>query len=348
MSVPRDPSLREPLVSILICTWNRKANIVTTIESVRACGYARFELFILDQSDNDDTELAVSELCQKDDRLVYLRLRRPSKPLALNHGRLLAKGSYIVLTDDDCEACPGWIAPMVQVFETDQRIGCVFGDVEAAPHDEATGFIPICKITDAHVIFSLSDLLTMPGLGNFGMGANMALRASALTEIGGWDPHIGPGARFKSGDDNDVGARMLAAGYGVAFCPASRTIHYGLRRWESAGKDQARYGFGLGAIFMKHLRCGSYYPGPARVAVDGAMRAARRLRQGQRPQGGAFLKSWVAGAWRGMTQPIDRSTRCYQSGDDDEVVGENRVAEVVLRANQGDSKHDQAREGSDA
>lgn len=327
---------QEPLVSVLVCTCNRKDNVIPTVRSVQACGYDRFELFVLDQSSGDETERALADLVSQDRRLNYVRLSRPSKPRALNSGRALAQGRYILLTDDDCEVTPGWAAAMVAVFEADPRIGCVYGDVCAGPFDPAKGYIPVCRIERSHAIFAVSDLLRMPGWQNFGIGANMAVRADVLSRIGGWDPEIGPGARFGSGDDIDVAVRVLRAGYGIGFSERSRTIHHGFRYWESATRDQERYGFGMGAAFAKYLRCRTYYPGPLRLVGDGLRKSFGALRRGERPLGLAYPRSWFRGFAEGMKHPVDKKTSCFATPEGLRSDADRRAygtaAEVVLRS----------------
>lgn len=328
----------QPFVSILVCTCNRQDNVVPTIRSIQTCGYQNFEVLILDQSRDATTERALEPLCEQDSRLRYVRLDLPNKPRALNRGRELAKGRYLLLTDDDCEVRPGWIAEIVRVFEADARVGCVFGDVEAGPCDPDKGYIPAYRVTQARSIFTLSEFLTMPGWGNFGMGANMALRADALETVGGWDPCVGPGAFFRSGDDHDVVARLLAAGFGLAFCPTAVAVHFGLRHWESMGADQTRYGFGMGAIFAKHLRTRSYYPGPLRVFGDRLLTTARGLSLRKGPVGLAYPRSWLLGLMHGFRHPVDRQTRCFVYSDaaDTKRGTAERVAQVILRSSQQD------------
>jgi cellulose synthase/poly-beta-1,6-N-acetylglucosamine synthase-like glycosyltransferase len=327
-----------PLVSVLVCTSNRKANVVPTIESIRGCGYADYQLLVLDQSRDDSTEEAVRDVAGGDARIEYVRLHRPSKPRALNEGLRRARGKYILLTDDDCEVLSGWVRAVVDVFDSDIRIGCVLGDVAAGPHDPNLGYIPVCRISKEHRIFELAEFLKMPGWTNFGMGANMALRADTLSRIGGWDPCIGPGASFRSGDDHDTIARTLLAGYGVAFCPGAAVVHYGLRQWAKAGEDQGRYGFGMGAAFAKQLRCGTLYPGPLRVFGDGISKSIRSFRRGTRPLGLAFPKQWMSGFWKGLWHPLNEHTRCFVEEADDGEEGTPRVAAVLLRQEQDSNR----------
>jgi glycosyltransferase involved in cell wall biosynthesis len=325
-----------PLASVLVCTRNRRDNVVPTIRSITECGHPSFEIIVLDQSDDDVTQHAVARAFGSDARVRLLRLSRAGKPMALNEGLREAKGRYLLLTDDDCEVIPGWIAEMERAFADHPRIGCVYGSVEAAPHDAAQGYIPARTITRLHYIERLDEFLVMPGWENYGMGANMAFRIDALRAIEGWDDCIGPGAKFGSGDDNDVAVRILSAGYGIGFCPSSRVIHYGFRLWKSIRRDLGRRGFGLGAVVAKHVRLGVGFPGGLRAVRYEAGQCAARLLRGERPRGVAFVAGWVRGFVAGLRQPIDRRASRFISVDSPRDHVE-QVAEVVLRADLGSS-----------
>jgi GT2 family glycosyltransferase len=305
---------------------------VPTIESIQACGYERFELFVLDQSGDDSTARAVLPLAGQDARVRYVPLATANKPRALNHGRQLASGEYILLTDDDCTVAPQWIAAFVSTLQSNPDVACVYGDVDAAPHDATLGYIPTRRITRPHTITRLSEYLRMPGHENFGMGASMAVRRTMLCEIGGWDPTIGPGAAFGSGDDNDLAVRLLAAGHPIAFSPDARVTHYGFRLWTSASRDNARYGFGMGAVFAKELRCGTFFAGGFRLLLDGLRISLRRLVKGERPLALAYPRSWVRGFWVGLRWPLHRPSRCFIDRPPSRSTGDsNRAADVVLR-----------------
>src|SRR5262245_6541505 len=173
MTLPADQAESAPDATILVCTRNRRDNVVPTVRSIQECGHPSFEVLILDQSDDDATAAALRPICESDPRVRYLRFETPGKPLALNEGLAQARGRYVLLTDDDCEVRSGWIEAMVTALESDTAVGCAYGSVEAAPHDASAGYIPAREITRAHTISSLGDFLTMPGWENYGMGANM-------------------------------------------------------------------------------------------------------------------------------------------------------------------------------
>jgi GT2 family glycosyltransferase len=328
-----EPSGR-PLVTVLVCTRDRRDNVVPTLSSIRQCGYSNFELFLLDQSVDDATERAVAAAFPRPDpRLKIVRLSRPGKPLALNEGLRRAQGQYILLTDDDCEVLPGWIDAMVNAFQAEPRVGCIYGAVDAAPHDAAAGYIPDRSIEGARTIIDLKDLLTMPGWGNFGMGASMAVRADVVRALGGWDTCIGPGTKFGSGDDTDLAVRTLRAGHALHFLPGARVLHYGFRYWKSARRDLSRIAFGLGSVFAKHARSGAMFWGGARPAYFFARQSIDCLLKAQRPAGAVFVASWCRGFWAGMRQPIDRKANTFVQ-DTDALAYASHVAEVVLRSDQ--------------
>jgi GT2 family glycosyltransferase len=328
---PAAPS-RSPAVSVLVCTINRQDNVVPTIRSVQRCGFENFELLVLDQSKDDATQMAVRPLCEEDPRIRLLRLPLPGKPRALNVGRGQARAPYLALTDDDCEVNEGWLGAMVAAFDADPSVGCVYGDVTAGPHEKSQGFIPTCRIERPDKIDRLSQFLTMPNWQHFGIGASMGLRASVVERIGGWDECIGPGTKFGSGDDNDIAVKVLRDGQRIAFVPEARVVHHGFRFWKSSKGDARRTGFGLGAIFAKHLRCGVIYPGALRAVTDALTLAGKRALRGERPLGLTYPASWLRGMAAGLSHPIDRRSNSFVSRSDEEIhLHSGKVAEVVLR-----------------
>ena len=227
-----------PLFSVVICTRNRGGSAAAAVRSVLAGRHPNFELLVMDQSDDGATRPALSALLTgegDDPRLHIFPLDRPGKPNALNAARRQARGKFLALTDDDCECAPDWLQQVERIFAGDPALGCVFGEVSAGPHDPAQHYVSVNHIPAPLTIRTVREWLRMPGPRHFGIGANMAVRAAALDEVGGWDPCIGPGAEFGSGDDHDLAVRMLLRGYGVHLCPQARVVHHGARA-EAGGR----------------------------------------------------------------------------------------------------------------
>ena len=329
--------MSNPIVSVIICTRNRSDNVLPAAQSVLRGDYTDLELLIMDQSDDNSTADAVMSLCEEDSRVRYFHLAPSGKPGALNAALQEARGRYLALTDDDCESATQWIRALIAPFEKDAKVGAVFGDVRAAPHDQTQGYIPDNPVEYDRSIASLRDYLRMPNMVNFGIGANMAVRADVLHEVNGWDPCIGPGSRFRNGDDHDITVRILLAGYTVAFTRAARIVHFGYRLWSESAKDVANAGYGFGTSFAKFLRCGTLYYGSLRILFHFLGQIVWRSLRFQRPLGIAFPRGWLRGAMEAANYPMDRTTRCFLKTDAT-AYGEDghRYSQVVLRTNQAE------------
>lgn len=93
-----------PLVSIVIPTYNRAHLIGETLDSVLAQTYTHWECIIVDDGSSDNTDEVVGEYLKKDPRFKYYH--RPDTHLpggngARNYGFLQSKGEYIQWFDSD-------------------------------------------------------------------------------------------------------------------------------------------------------------------------------------------------------------------------------------------------------
>jgi hypothetical protein len=88
------------------------------------------------------------------------------------------------------------------------------------------------------------------------MGANMAVRREAFVALDGFETALGPGSRFRSGGDWEIGYRALHRGFLVVQDPGSSIVHWGSRQYD---KGEVRslvcnnY-YGIGAGYGMHIR----------------------------------------------------------------------------------------------
>lgn len=94
--------MKERLVSIITPTYNCGRFIAETIRSVQAQTYAEWEMIIVDDCSNDDTENVVAEFQKTDSRIKYLR-NESNQGAALTRNKALreAKGRWIAFIDSD-------------------------------------------------------------------------------------------------------------------------------------------------------------------------------------------------------------------------------------------------------
>ena len=88
-----------PLVSVVIPTYNRAHIIKRSIMSVLSQTYGNIEIIVIDDGSTDNTEEVVLGI--NDDRIRYYKKENGGSSSARNMGISLAKGSYIAFQDSD-------------------------------------------------------------------------------------------------------------------------------------------------------------------------------------------------------------------------------------------------------
>lgn len=96
-----NPTLAEPLVSVILPVFNAQAYIGEAIESILAQDYKNFELIIINDGSTDDSAKII-ENYTSDKRLKHIKLYQNSGiSLALNLGIEMANGKFVARMDAD-------------------------------------------------------------------------------------------------------------------------------------------------------------------------------------------------------------------------------------------------------
>ncbi len=116
----------QPLVSVIIPTYNRISFLQQAIRSVFAQDYENIEIIVVDDCSTDGT----AEYLQALGNVTFFRFREhQGQCSARNSGLDLAKGKYIQLLDDDDALIPGIIKKHVFFLEEHSEIDLVYGDM---------------------------------------------------------------------------------------------------------------------------------------------------------------------------------------------------------------------------
>jgi glycosyltransferase involved in cell wall biosynthesis len=181
-----------PLVSIVIPSWNQGRFLTETLESVFAQDYAPLEVLVFDGASNDET---VSILKKYDGRPGFWWKSEPDRGVvdAVNQGLARAKGEVCcLLSSDDC-LCPGAVSAAVAVLRNDPGMGLVYADAEYI--DAAGRATGRTQVGD----YSLGALLDRR---TFIMQPSAFFRTRLARDVGGWRPEVSYVA------DNDLWLRM--------------------------------------------------------------------------------------------------------------------------------------------
>jgi glycosyltransferase involved in cell wall biosynthesis len=143
------------------------------VRAVPTSDAVTIELIVVDQSAGPETRQRLAALA--DDRLRCIRGTCDGKPFGLNEGLLLAHSPIVVMTDDDCEPPPDWVAGMAMILATSPRVALVFSNVVAPPYDRTLGYVPSYERTSDRVVRSIGATCWGRGLG-----AGMAVRREVV------------------------------------------------------------------------------------------------------------------------------------------------------------------------
>lgn len=92
----------DPLVSIIVPTFNREKLLLRSIETIYSQSYTRYEIIIIDDASTDKTENTVKKL--NDKRIVYRKNEyNVGASESRNMGIYLAIGDYVSFLDSDDE-----------------------------------------------------------------------------------------------------------------------------------------------------------------------------------------------------------------------------------------------------
>lgn len=120
--------MSEPLVSIIIPTFNRAHLIGETLHSVLAQSYQNWECIVVDDGSVDNTDEVMAEYMAKDARFKYYH--RPKDRLAggnaaRNYGFELSKGEYVQWFDSDDLMHPKKLETQINYLEKSNLSFCV-------------------------------------------------------------------------------------------------------------------------------------------------------------------------------------------------------------------------------
>ena len=105
--------MNEPLVSIIIPTYNRSWSINRAIDSCLTQTYQNFEIVITDDGSSDDTVTKIFEY--KNDKIKYFKFKKNLGVIkARNNSIINSKGDWILLFDSDDELNPNCLEVFVK------------------------------------------------------------------------------------------------------------------------------------------------------------------------------------------------------------------------------------------
>ena len=127
MATNKDQSSeKNPLVSIIIPTYNRAHLIGRAIETALGQAYQNIEIIVIDDASSDETSKEMDKL--KDERIKYIRhINNKGPAAARTTGIRAARGTYIAFLDSDDEWLPEKLEKQIKIMEgTSPEVGVIY------------------------------------------------------------------------------------------------------------------------------------------------------------------------------------------------------------------------------
>jgi glycosyltransferase involved in cell wall biosynthesis len=131
----REHASSQPLVSIIVPTFNRAVLLRAALASLLCQSWTNFEVVVVDDGSTDNTAAVLAEAAEKDKRVRYFRQKNRGVSSARNTGLLKARGDLIAFLDSD-DLWYAWkLEAQVAVLAALKDVGMVWTDMNAIGPD---------------------------------------------------------------------------------------------------------------------------------------------------------------------------------------------------------------------
>ncbi len=221
-----------PSVAVVILNWNGRHFLEKFLPSVMRSDYENLLVIVADNASVDDS---ISFL-QTNYPQVHLLLNKENEGFAKGYNTALKQISadYYVLLNSDVEVDSGWIAPVILLMESDEKIG--------ACQPKILSYQDRALFEYAGAAGGWIDMLGYPfsrgrvfedcerDVGQYdnaceifwASGAALFVRSAVFHKLGGFDEFF-----FAHQEEIDLCWRMQRAGYKIFAEPASVVYHVG-------------------------------------------------------------------------------------------------------------------------
>jgi hypothetical protein len=223
--------MNEPLVSIIITTWNRKKDTMECLKSLYSQNYSNYEIILVDNGSEDNTPQEIRKKFQK----VYIVENKKNLGIAggRNSGLRFARGSYILFLDSDTIVDKNMIRELINVIEKGKKIGIVVPKMYFLDTPNLIWYagakVNLLTSRTQNIGAYEIDQGQYDEVSETSHGPTAFLcRKELIDKIGGHDEDY-----FMSYADLDFAIRTKKAGFKVLYVPSAKLWHK-----ISAGKDK--------------------------------------------------------------------------------------------------------------
>lgn len=224
--------VNKPRAAVVILNWNGRTYLEQFLPLVHAYNAAHTQIVVADNASTDDSVPWVKQhfpevrIVQLDQNYGFAR--------GYNEAIKQIEAAYYVLLNSDVEVTPRWMEPVLDLLDSDPRIGAC--QPKLRMYDEKSSFeyagaaggwldylgYPFARgrvfdgcETDQGQYDHIAPIF-------WASGAALFVRSECFHQLGGFDPYF-----FAHQEEIDFCWRLQLAGYRIMACPASVVYHVG-------------------------------------------------------------------------------------------------------------------------
>ncbi len=259
---PGERSSTEQPVSIVVCARNEYENLRTNLPHWLDQDYPEFELIVVNDSSDDNTEELLKDYKKRYGNLKVFDLKQnlnffKGKKFPLSLGIKSASYDIVLLTDADCTpASNQWVRRMQSGFVENKDIVLGYG-----AYEKRSGFLNRFIRFDAFHVAIQYLSLALAGKAYMGVGRNLSYRKSLFFGQKGFSSHY----KVHSGDDDlFVNSVATKTNTQIEISKASQTISAAKRSFNGWFNQKRRH-FTTGRHYSKKSRSTLMWYGLSKV-----------------------------------------------------------------------------------
>ena len=224
-----------PKISIIVAAYNSQDTIEDCLKSIMAQNYPKdhFEIIVMDGGSKDNTVKIAKRFPIK---VLSIRINCPA---AYNYAMKIASNPILGYIDADAKVEVDWLKKLVTHLNEPQVAG-VSGSIETWNQDNswARSIGYELKARYQRIGKYTGRIATM----------NLLMKRSVIEEVGGWDENL------PSQYDTDLGFRISAKGWKIAYEPTALCYHFNRPTLKAFYRQQLQYGKNTLRLYFKHGR----------------------------------------------------------------------------------------------
>lgn len=223
--------------TIIVPTFRRQNLFLRCLNSLTGQDYEkeRYEVIAVhDGLDCDYDKQAISTAAAQLKNFRFEKIAHGGVSRVRNHGIALARGEFILMLDDDCEAKEDWVKAFVTYMKKHLEVVAAGGTIlSASPQTFTQRYIDFKNLLRKPIHATNGEIIAL-------ITANACFRKSIIDKVGGFREEL----TYSGGEDFDLSYRCRKLG-ALSYCEKAIVYHHHRHSVGELIKQHILYGGGV-------------------------------------------------------------------------------------------------------